>query len=530
MRCLPQRSTGASNQNAATITGGLTRQYDFHLPRAILQTPAQVRAQHTSGFARIPDGIKVLGTNTYQDYKTSLIRVVLPRSLVEIQERSFEGFVSLKTVEVSTSLGKQEQPSHDISDISLKVIGRYAFAGCIALISFEFASTLQTIEDGAFESCTSLQEAKLPKTLLRIGAQAFFNCINLRLVELNDGLRVIDKGAFHSCRALECVRLPPTIKRIEQSAFGNCKKLLSVEFPETAQCCLMRSDVFAGCEKLLNCYLPLKKPQAIAFEEKDMMFRFGGPEYSNLQRRFDHLPVHKLCYTQWNHATEFVRQQLDVIIQDKDVYESGYRADCFFLTPFHILALSTKLNTELFHFLFKKHPGVNLNDKNILGMSPMSIILERVRMGSLNVEALRIVVAMQLRSRVKALMVDEEWEAEFKASIESLGGCDPKRDVNLVYQKLESKEKEEAMTILELGVWKAKLKQTMVGQNKFGIKRKRKFHEAFQDNTEHNNAVRSVCRSQCGSDFVIPLVLSYLIPEGSESGIFSIPSSYSKLS
>ncbi|CAJ1962096.1 unnamed protein product [Cylindrotheca closterium] len=450
----------------------------------------------------------------------SLIRICLPRSLMEIQERAFEGCVSLKTVELG--LSNDEKVHFDSS--SLKVIGRGSFIGCISLISVEFPSSVQKIEEQAFESCTSLQEATLPKALLRIGSRAFFKCINLRLLELNDGLRYIGKGAFCSCRAIECVRLPPTIKNIDEFAFGDCKKLLSVEFPETAQCCLLRSNVFAGCEKLLNCYLPLKQPQRIAFAENDLMFRFGGPDYNNLQRRFDHLPIHKLCYIQWTHSTHIIRQQLEVLMEDNDVYESGYRADCFFLNPFHILSLSHKLNTEIFHFLFKRYPGVDLNEHNILGMSPMGILLERVRMGSLNVEALQLIVGMVLHDRLHALRPDEAWVSEFQTTVKSIGGCDPKKDVSRLLQKLEFRENKESLTILELAMWKAKLikvtNTNSLNKNTGNNKRKRKFCDAFPDDAEHC-AVRSSCRSQSGSEFVVPLVLGYLRKpmEDSERGI-----------
>lgn len=64
----------------------------------------------------------------------------------------------------------------------------------------EFPDGLRKICKGAFEHCTKLKSVDLSNTSLKlIGKDAFKNCSSLKLVNFPDGLERIGKGAFENC-------------------------------------------------------------------------------------------------------------------------------------------------------------------------------------------------------------------------------------------------------------------------------------------------------------------------------------------
>ena len=73
-------------------------------------------------------------------------------------------------------------------------IGRNIFAGCVNLqmVTFAEGSKLQTIENNAFENCTSLTEITIPSEVTTIGSDIFRGCTNLQTIILPAGLEKID--------------------------------------------------------------------------------------------------------------------------------------------------------------------------------------------------------------------------------------------------------------------------------------------------------------------------------------------------
>ena len=69
--------------------------------------------------------------------------------------------------------------------------------------SFDFGNVLETMGDGAFGSCTGLQEARLPDTLKTLGANAFSGCTALRQLRIPSGLETVGETITRDCKALE---------------------------------------------------------------------------------------------------------------------------------------------------------------------------------------------------------------------------------------------------------------------------------------------------------------------------------------
>ena len=87
-------------------------------------------------------------------------------------------------------------------------------------------NTVVEIEEKAFEYCTALQSVMIPDgDIEKIGVEAFFYCTSLSSVTLGNGLEFISAGAFGYCESLERLTVPDSVTRIENAAFTKCDNL-----------------------------------------------------------------------------------------------------------------------------------------------------------------------------------------------------------------------------------------------------------------------------------------------------------------
>eukprot|EP00985_Skeletonema_marinoi_P010998 scaffold5180_cov74-Skeletonema_marinoi.AAC.3 len=115
----------------------------------------------------------------------------------------------------------------------VEVVERYAFCGCDALADVE-CDKLEIIGESAFGRCESLTIINLPSAKI-IEDSAFYNCRALTNVEFGKELESIEYGAFFSCTSLERITIPLKDNMItHDSIFQGCKKLKHVDLVEEA--------------------------------------------------------------------------------------------------------------------------------------------------------------------------------------------------------------------------------------------------------------------------------------------------------
>ena len=159
-----------------------------------------------------------------------------------------------------------------------------AFYGCTALTEIALPDTLTSIEDSAFErcssltrvlnlentkvtsigtnsafkGCTALTEISLPASLTSIGQNAFGVCSSLaRVLNLeNTKVTRILNGAFNGCKSLAEIALPDTLTRIGQYAFMGCKLLARAVNFENTQLTSISDELFRNCLSLTEIALP----------------------------------------------------------------------------------------------------------------------------------------------------------------------------------------------------------------------------------------------------------------------------------
>ena len=105
-----------------------------------------------------------------------------------------------------------------IDDLPVTEIGDEAFNDCM-FKSVTIPSSVKSIGDYAFESCSSMKQLNLSEGLEEIGEFAFVYCMRLHDVEIPDSVTSIGNGAFSDC-GLASVKIPESVTVIGNQAFG----------------------------------------------------------------------------------------------------------------------------------------------------------------------------------------------------------------------------------------------------------------------------------------------------------------------
>ena len=104
-------------------------------------------------------------------------------------------------------------------------IGEGAFESCTSLENVEIPSTVTSIKKLTFYNCTSLKSVKLPANINSIENNAFSKC-GLENLEINSG--TIGYRAFWLNQNLKNVKIGNKLSSIDSEAFEECKKLETI--------------------------------------------------------------------------------------------------------------------------------------------------------------------------------------------------------------------------------------------------------------------------------------------------------------
>ncbi len=194
----------------------------------------------------IPDdkNIMRLDDECFQN-NTTIKKVVLPTTLMEISEYAFRGCTALEEIVIPakctvvhnyafygcTSLKKitllesEDKVNGDKSTGAI-TFGRHAFDGCVALTTIENPSRITTAYDYAFRNCTALETIDING--LRIaGKYVFSNCTNLKNV-ITDADTPLNAYMFNGCTGLTSFEVKA--QRINEGLFSGCSNLAEVTF------------------------------------------------------------------------------------------------------------------------------------------------------------------------------------------------------------------------------------------------------------------------------------------------------------
>ncbi len=239
--------------NLATVTLNVVNEFNVSNYTLNKYNGVGYSTDKDDGILWIPTDMNIMyiGEDAFKDNDNVRI-VVIPASVVQIQEGAFENcsaleavyFVSTKHRETYVNGVKQVDQSIDFADCSL--INAGAFKNCTNLkkIDLTNAKTI-TIAQDCFSGCTSLDEIVKMSNLGTLYHRAFKGCTSLSEIDLS-GTFVMGNNVFEGCIGLEDIKTD-RFTSIGREAFKNCTGLrgeLVLNTPNIGE------GAFAGCVNL----------------------------------------------------------------------------------------------------------------------------------------------------------------------------------------------------------------------------------------------------------------------------------------
>lgn len=224
------------------------------------------------------------------EYKRVTEYIILPKSLKEINNNSFNDFIYLKSVEIPENV-KHIYDSAFYNCIRLKqviirskelqTIGRAAFYNCKILNDIVIPESVEYIGEWAFRNCKDLKAIALPDNITCIYEASFANCASLREVKIPQKVKKIYKGAFKDCASLAIAELPDNLMYLWDKAFYNCRQLKLIKLPLSLK--EMGEYVFGCCKQLKVNRKDNEEYPYWVFNECEAFNFFANPIYENFK-------------------------------------------------------------------------------------------------------------------------------------------------------------------------------------------------------------------------------------------------------
>eukprot|EP00980_Cylindrotheca_fusiformis_P021395 scaffold8259_cov143-Cylindrotheca_fusiformis.AAC.13 len=418
-----------------------------------------------------------------------------------------------------------------VVDSTVSTLPERTFSMRRNLVEIGLPLGLQSIGQETFLGCSALKNIDVPSTVTVIGAGTFQDCASLATATFaTKGLILIPPRLFQNCYNLRKFLVPQTVSAIEDEAFQHCLQLVSIEL-HGGELTTIGSRCFEGCESLRNiCLCPQVCSNSLlvaedAFDSCESLLELSSEPRDTstlLRSRFDGSHLHQLCYAQSFMAPDRILELLGKAGRNLST------KDPFAMTPLHVLALSTKPNMALCHALLQDYPE-DLLVENIWGDQPLheacacNAPLNMIRrlVDTLvekfpdqppdwvslihrtdSAEIIQYLVLTSLATRINYLG-SERWRCSIMRAIEELG-APPKvnsmihynrkgligktriiQQIGLIHHHLDQLLRLEVLSLLELTVWKAKMKCSP-------------------------KLDKSTCRVRCGVEVVIKNVLPFM--------------------
>jgi hypothetical protein len=219
--------------------------------------------------------------------------------------------------------------------------------------------------------------------------------------------------------------------------------------------------------------------------------------------------VHRLCYYQsyypLTEAMKNLRQSMDA---DPS---AGTKVDAFGMTPFNMLALAQTPNLSLFQELLKVCKGAIIDAKDKFGSSPIDYLcLNHAPEATTVIESLLQTIIVQ-RLRWLGLA---RWKADMLAALDGALAVDwssRPREIRLLYFKLATYERLEAISMLELALWNFKIDGCKVASETDHEREEESSPKRPRlDKSQLDGVDRQSCRINSGAEVVISNVLPFL--------------------
>ena len=469
----------------------------------------------------------------------NVTHVRVDSSVTELPQGIFETMVELVQVELPDGL---------------RVIGKGVFKDCRKLENVNVPLSVKTIGDQAFSNCFRLQLPKLPDALDTIGHQAFHACNYITKARIPPCLTNIN-NSFFWCRNLISLEMPETVQSIDKTALFRCYDLRNIAIHVTTeigddslQHCHDLYEVFPGTSDLIYalkhrfddlpvheiCYYQSYYPiDTTIWNLRSEAPSSHGERESVCQDCFGMTPLHILALSTKQNMKLFevlLQQSPKAILVTKDLWGE---------LPIYY-ACKVDASTEVIIFLFEaiktEFPDEELDWNKIVDHTRWS----RLKKTRLVLDIHKSFFPDQTINWTKLLSITdargyhyhspEFFKCIYRYSVaerlDSLGSEEMRLDcldaieatweqhcsmsprehmVDILNSNITRFEMKEALTLLELAVWKAKIMEaTTALHNSIGEESSPKRFKRDESD------FRRICQVQCGVSVIISYVIPYL--------------------
>ncbi|WP_269477841.1 leucine-rich repeat domain-containing protein [Hominibacterium faecale] len=189
----------------------------------------------------------------------SLKTISFPASVQLIEPSVFVSCPSLESIHVDPSNAVYETIDNVLYNAKEKKLIRYPENK--PGTGYQISEGTEIIGKYAFRDCYSLENVKIPNSVLYLEAFSFQGCNSIGEIKIPEGVKQIESGNFANCINLERVILPKSLENLQASNFVYCPKLKAIDVSdENQQYCDMNGVLFSKDLSRLYCY-PAGKPQ-----------------------------------------------------------------------------------------------------------------------------------------------------------------------------------------------------------------------------------------------------------------------------
>ena len=173
----------------------------------------------------LPKGLNTIGKEAFS--QTIIKEINIPATTTYIAYDFAQGNTEL----VAINIAPENINYKSVDGVFYSKNGKYLFCYPRKKKDKEYTVLDETeiIYDYAF-SWSKLEIVNLPSSLKSIHQYAFSSCSKLREIQFNEGLETIEKNAFYGCKLLARVDYPASIISIGDYAFDSCQLLSVVIF------------------------------------------------------------------------------------------------------------------------------------------------------------------------------------------------------------------------------------------------------------------------------------------------------------
>ena len=136
---------------------------------------------------------------------------------------------------------------------SVTNIGRAAFVFCTSLANIAIPNSVSSLRDQTFLACTSLTNVTIPNSVSGLGFIAFAHCTSLTSIIIPDSVTNLGMRTFEYCTDLTSVTIPESVTSIGYGVFGSCANLTNIMIPGSVT--NISDNAFSDCPSLTGVYL-----------------------------------------------------------------------------------------------------------------------------------------------------------------------------------------------------------------------------------------------------------------------------------